>query len=162
MTEDLHTRIVLAVQLKNQSKQTAVCFDPVGLRTNTAVSHQPFKNPALDKKKAPTGVFLFLCRITPPRPSLLNYTQDGVISSPLQKPMDLKQLKQRAAAIPPIVSSHIQRIHCPSFPSVLFFLILANEKQKPGLLLMQSHADLLSVACVCRVEGRDCRPGVRC
>uniref|UniRef100_A0A674PDY8 Nuclear receptor corepressor 2 n=1 Tax=Takifugu rubripes TaxID=31033 RepID=A0A674PDY8_TAKRU len=36
---------------------------------------------------------------------LLNYTQDGVISSPLQKPMDLKQLKQRAAAIPPIVSS---------------------------------------------------------
>lgn len=47
---------------------------------------------------------LFLRRITPPRPSLLNYTQDGVISSPLQKPMDLKQLKQRAAAIPPIVS----------------------------------------------------------
>uniref|UniRef100_A0AAX7TQC4 Nuclear receptor corepressor 2 n=1 Tax=Astatotilapia calliptera TaxID=8154 RepID=A0AAX7TQC4_ASTCA len=37
-----------------------------------------------------------------PRPSLLNYTHDGVISSPLQKPMDLKQLKQRAAAIPPI------------------------------------------------------------
>uniref|UniRef100_A0A8C9TBI6 Nuclear receptor corepressor 2 n=1 Tax=Scleropages formosus TaxID=113540 RepID=A0A8C9TBI6_SCLFO len=36
-------------------------------------------------------------------PSLLNYTHDGVIS-PLQKPMDLKQLKQRAAAIPPIVS----------------------------------------------------------
>lgn len=35
----------------------------------------------------------------------MNYTQDGVISSPLQKPMDLKQLKQRAAAIPPIVSS---------------------------------------------------------
>uniref|UniRef100_A0A665WKI8 Nuclear receptor corepressor 2 n=1 Tax=Echeneis naucrates TaxID=173247 RepID=A0A665WKI8_ECHNA len=35
--------------------------------------------------------------------SLLNYTHDGVISSPLQKPMDLKQLKQRAAAIPPIM-----------------------------------------------------------
>uniref|UniRef100_A0A8C4IN46 Nuclear receptor corepressor 2 n=1 Tax=Dicentrarchus labrax TaxID=13489 RepID=A0A8C4IN46_DICLA len=45
-------------------------------------------------------------RITSPRPSLLNYTPDGVISSPLQKPMDLKQLKQRAAAIPPIVKSH--------------------------------------------------------
>ncbi|KAM9744671.1 nuclear receptor corepressor 2 isoform 3-T4 [Menidia menidia] len=43
-------------------------------------------------------------RITSPRPSLLNYTHDGVISSPLQKPMDLKQLKQRAAAIPPIMS----------------------------------------------------------
>ncbi|KPP71959.1 nuclear receptor corepressor 2-like, partial [Scleropages formosus] len=41
-------------------------------------------------------------RMTSPRPSLLNYTHDGVIS-PLQKPMDLKQLKQRAAAIPPIV-----------------------------------------------------------
>lgn len=43
-------------------------------------------------------------RMTSPRPSLLNYSHDGVISSPLQKPMDLKQLKQRAAAIPPIVS----------------------------------------------------------
>uniref|UniRef100_A0A3Q0SM03 Nuclear receptor corepressor 2 n=1 Tax=Amphilophus citrinellus TaxID=61819 RepID=A0A3Q0SM03_AMPCI len=41
-------------------------------------------------------------RMMSPRPSLLNYTHDGVISSPLQKPMDLKQLKQRAAAIPPI------------------------------------------------------------
>uniref|UniRef100_A0A8C5CB31 Nuclear receptor corepressor 2 n=1 Tax=Gadus morhua TaxID=8049 RepID=A0A8C5CB31_GADMO len=43
-------------------------------------------------------------RITSPRPSLLNYSHDGVTSSPLQKPMDLKQLKQRAAAIPTIVS----------------------------------------------------------
>uniref|UniRef100_A0A4W6FJN4 Nuclear receptor corepressor 2 n=1 Tax=Lates calcarifer TaxID=8187 RepID=A0A4W6FJN4_LATCA len=43
-------------------------------------------------------------RMTSPRPSLLNYAHDGVISSPLQKPMDLKQLKQRAAAIPPIVT----------------------------------------------------------
>ncbi|KAG5280933.1 hypothetical protein AALO_G00065610 [Alosa alosa] len=40
-------------------------------------------------------------RMTSPRPSLLNY---GVISSPLQKPMDLKQLKQRAAAIPNIMT----------------------------------------------------------
>lgn len=45
-----------------------------------------------------------LFRITSPRPSLLNYSHDTVINSPLQKPMDLKQLKQRAAAIPPIVS----------------------------------------------------------
>uniref|UniRef100_A0A3B3U7X8 Nuclear receptor corepressor 2 n=1 Tax=Poecilia latipinna TaxID=48699 RepID=A0A3B3U7X8_9TELE len=41
-------------------------------------------------------------RMTSPRPSLLNFSHDGVISS-LQKPMDLKQLKQRAAAIPPIM-----------------------------------------------------------
>lgn len=45
-----------------------------------------------------------VCRISSPRPSLLNYTHDGVNSTPLQKPMDLKQLKQRAATIPPIVS----------------------------------------------------------
>uniref|UniRef100_A0A671TET8 Nuclear receptor corepressor 2 n=1 Tax=Sparus aurata TaxID=8175 RepID=A0A671TET8_SPAAU len=51
------------------------------------------------------SVCVCLCRMTSPRPSLLNYTHDGVISSPLQKPMDLKQLKQRAAAIPPIVTS---------------------------------------------------------
>uniref|UniRef100_A0A8C8K180 Nuclear receptor corepressor 2 n=1 Tax=Oncorhynchus tshawytscha TaxID=74940 RepID=A0A8C8K180_ONCTS len=44
---------------------------------------------------------------SPNRPSLLNYAHDGVISSPLQKPMDLKQLKQRAAAIPPIYLSVI-------------------------------------------------------
>uniref|UniRef100_W5MFZ2 Nuclear receptor corepressor 2 n=1 Tax=Lepisosteus oculatus TaxID=7918 RepID=W5MFZ2_LEPOC len=42
-------------------------------------------------------------RMTSPRMSLLNYSHDSVISSPLQKPMDLKQLKHRAAAIPPIV-----------------------------------------------------------
>ncbi|XP_031426191.1 nuclear receptor corepressor 2 isoform X4 [Clupea harengus] len=40
-------------------------------------------------------------RITSPRPSLLSY---GVISSTLQKPMDLKTLKQRAAAIPTMMS----------------------------------------------------------
>uniref|UniRef100_A0A8C1QTQ5 Nuclear receptor corepressor 2 n=1 Tax=Cyprinus carpio TaxID=7962 RepID=A0A8C1QTQ5_CYPCA len=37
-------------------------------------------------------------------PSLLSFAHDGVITSPVQKPLDLKQLKQRAAAIPPIVS----------------------------------------------------------
>uniref|UniRef100_A0A8C1VBW6 Nuclear receptor corepressor 2 n=1 Tax=Cyprinus carpio TaxID=7962 RepID=A0A8C1VBW6_CYPCA len=36
------------------------------------------------------------------RPSLLSFAHDGVITSPVQKPLDLKQLKQRAAAIPPI------------------------------------------------------------
>ncbi|KTF82950.1 hypothetical protein cypCar_00017388, partial [Cyprinus carpio] len=37
------------------------------------------------------------------RPSLLSFAHDGVITSPVQKPLDLKQLKQRAAAIPPIM-----------------------------------------------------------
>ncbi|TRY98024.1 hypothetical protein DNTS_008744 [Danionella cerebrum] len=37
------------------------------------------------------------------RPSLLSFAHDGVISSQAQKPLDLKQLKQRAAAIPPIM-----------------------------------------------------------
>uniref|UniRef100_A0AAR2KLL8 Nuclear receptor corepressor 2 n=1 Tax=Pygocentrus nattereri TaxID=42514 RepID=A0AAR2KLL8_PYGNA len=45
-------------------------------------------------------------RMMSPRPSLLSYAHDGVISTALQKPLDLKQLKQRAAAIPPIVSLH--------------------------------------------------------
>uniref|UniRef100_A0A673A071 Nuclear receptor corepressor 2 n=1 Tax=Sphaeramia orbicularis TaxID=375764 RepID=A0A673A071_9TELE len=49
-------------------------------------------------------------RMTSPRPSLLNYAHDGVISSALQKPMDLKQLKQRAAAIPPIVSHKLNEL----------------------------------------------------
>uniref|UniRef100_A0A8C1NSK6 Nuclear receptor corepressor 2 n=1 Tax=Cyprinus carpio TaxID=7962 RepID=A0A8C1NSK6_CYPCA len=40
------------------------------------------------------------------RPSLLSFAHDGVITSPVQKPLDLKQLKQRAAAIPPIVSTY--------------------------------------------------------
>uniref|UniRef100_A0A673K8U7 Nuclear receptor corepressor 2-like n=1 Tax=Sinocyclocheilus rhinocerous TaxID=307959 RepID=A0A673K8U7_9TELE len=41
------------------------------------------------------------------RPSLLSFAHDGVIASPLQKPLDLKQLKQRAAAIPPIQTATI-------------------------------------------------------
>uniref|UniRef100_A0A8C7MKM3 Nuclear receptor corepressor 2 n=1 Tax=Oncorhynchus kisutch TaxID=8019 RepID=A0A8C7MKM3_ONCKI len=49
---------------------------------------------------------------SPNRPSLLNYAHDGVISSPLQKPMDLKQLKQRAAAIPPIVIKLTSAVSC--------------------------------------------------
>uniref|UniRef100_A0A8D2LCG8 Nuclear receptor corepressor 2 n=1 Tax=Varanus komodoensis TaxID=61221 RepID=A0A8D2LCG8_VARKO len=44
-------------------------------------------------------------KLLSPRPSLLNAASDARLSSSPQKPMDLKQLKQRAAAIPPIVSS---------------------------------------------------------
>ncbi|NXX95090.1 NCOR2 protein, partial [Centropus bengalensis] len=41
-------------------------------------------------------------RLLSPRPSLLNTTSDARLNSSPQKPLDLKQLKQRAAAIPPI------------------------------------------------------------
>ncbi|XP_056214745.1 nuclear receptor corepressor 2 isoform X11 [Falco biarmicus] len=43
-------------------------------------------------------------RLLSPRPSLLNTTSDARLNSSPQKPLDLKQLKQRAAAIPPIIS----------------------------------------------------------
>ncbi|KAF7240743.1 Nuclear receptor corepressor 2 [Varanus komodoensis] len=43
-------------------------------------------------------------KLLSPRPSLLNAASDARLSSSPQKPMDLKQLKQRAAAIPPIIS----------------------------------------------------------
>uniref|UniRef100_A0A8C0GPD2 Nuclear receptor corepressor 2 n=1 Tax=Chelonoidis abingdonii TaxID=106734 RepID=A0A8C0GPD2_CHEAB len=41
-------------------------------------------------------------RLLSPRPSLLNAATDARLNSSPQKPLDLKQLKQRAAAIPPI------------------------------------------------------------
>uniref|UniRef100_A0A8C3PET2 Nuclear receptor corepressor 2 n=1 Tax=Chrysemys picta bellii TaxID=8478 RepID=A0A8C3PET2_CHRPI len=41
-------------------------------------------------------------RLLSPRPSLLNAAADARLNSSPQKPLDLKQLKQRAAAIPPI------------------------------------------------------------
>ena len=43
-------------------------------------------------------------RLLSPRPSLLTPTSDARTNASPQKPLDLKQLKQRAAAIPPIVS----------------------------------------------------------
>lgn len=44
-------------------------------------------------------------RLLSPRPSLLTPTSDTRANVSPQKPLDLKQLKQRAAAIPPIVSA---------------------------------------------------------
>uniref|UniRef100_A0A8C2ZVS8 Nuclear receptor corepressor 2 n=1 Tax=Cyclopterus lumpus TaxID=8103 RepID=A0A8C2ZVS8_CYCLU len=64
-------------------------------------------------------------RMTSPRPSLLNYTHDGVISSPLQKPLDLKQLKQRAAAIPPIPCS---QAFWPPLLNLIFPMIVFDFK----------------------------------
>uniref|UniRef100_A0A8C4YPS2 Nuclear receptor corepressor 2 n=1 Tax=Gopherus evgoodei TaxID=1825980 RepID=A0A8C4YPS2_9SAUR len=49
-------------------------------------------------------------RLLSPRPSLLNAAADARLNSSPQKPLDLKQLKQRAAAIPPIVSTR-RKIH---------------------------------------------------
>uniref|UniRef100_A0A8C8SF53 Nuclear receptor corepressor 2 n=1 Tax=Pelusios castaneus TaxID=367368 RepID=A0A8C8SF53_9SAUR len=43
-------------------------------------------------------------RLLSPRPSLLNAANDTRLNASPQKPLDLKQLKQRAAAIPPIIS----------------------------------------------------------
>uniref|UniRef100_A0ABM5F183 Nuclear receptor corepressor 2 isoform X3 n=1 Tax=Pogona vitticeps TaxID=103695 RepID=A0ABM5F183_9SAUR len=43
-------------------------------------------------------------KLLSPRPSLLHAASDPRLSSSPQKPLDLKQLKQRAAAIPPIIS----------------------------------------------------------
>lgn len=48
-------------------------------------------------------------RLLSPRPSLLNTASDARLNSSPQKPLDLKQLKQRAAAIPPIVSTLLER-----------------------------------------------------
>uniref|UniRef100_A0A8B9T092 Nuclear receptor corepressor 2 n=1 Tax=Anas platyrhynchos TaxID=8839 RepID=A0A8B9T092_ANAPL len=43
-------------------------------------------------------------RLLSPRPSLLNTASEARLNSSPQKPLDLKQLKQRAAAIPPIIT----------------------------------------------------------
>uniref|UniRef100_A0A803SML7 Nuclear receptor corepressor 2 n=1 Tax=Anolis carolinensis TaxID=28377 RepID=A0A803SML7_ANOCA len=43
-------------------------------------------------------------KLLSPRPSLLNATNEARLNCSPQKPLDLKQLKQRAAAIPPIIS----------------------------------------------------------
>ncbi|XP_061025328.1 nuclear receptor corepressor 2 isoform X19 [Eubalaena glacialis] len=48
-------------------------------------------------------------RLLSPRPSLLTPTSDARTNASPQKPLDLKQLKQRAAAIPPIVT----KVHEP-------------------------------------------------
>uniref|UniRef100_A0A8C0GNC1 Nuclear receptor corepressor 2 n=1 Tax=Chelonoidis abingdonii TaxID=106734 RepID=A0A8C0GNC1_CHEAB len=74
-------------------------------------------------------------RLLSPRPSLLNAATDARLNSSPQKPLDLKQLKQRAAAIPPIVSTrgktHVTGSQESSlFPSK-FFLFLLAEKPVP-------------------------------
>ncbi|CAL1616291.1 unnamed protein product [Knipowitschia caucasica] len=77
-------------------------------------------------------------RITSPRPSLLNYSHDGVTSSPLQKPMDLKQLKQRAAAIPPIMPEAS---------------VQGNQRCGPGKTALPPHAYELFQRQITRAHG---------
>uniref|UniRef100_A0A8C3XUZ9 Nuclear receptor corepressor 2 n=1 Tax=Chelydra serpentina TaxID=8475 RepID=A0A8C3XUZ9_CHESE len=55
--------------------------------------------------RQPCGELARVCLLLSPRPSLLNAAPDARLSSSPQKPLDLKQLKQRAAAIPTIVST---------------------------------------------------------
>ncbi|KAF7484137.1 hypothetical protein GHT09_004367 [Marmota monax] len=54
---------------------------------------------------------LALAGLLSPRPSLLTPTSDPRANTSPQKPLDLKQLKQRAAAIPPI---QVTKVHEPS------------------------------------------------
>lgn len=55
-------------------------------------------------------------RLLSPRPSLLTPSSDTRANASPQKPLDLKQLKQRAAAIPPIVSARASLPH-PGTPA---------------------------------------------
>jgi hypothetical protein len=61
--------------------------------------------PVADSQESHTGLTsISPLRLLSPRPSLLTPTGDPRATASPQKPLDLKQLKQRAAAIPPIVS----------------------------------------------------------
>ncbi|XP_063310387.1 nuclear receptor corepressor 2 isoform X2 [Pelobates fuscus] len=53
-------------------------------------------------------------RLLSTRPSLLSSGTDACLNSSPQKPLDLKQLKQRAAAIPPIISDGFSESAPPS------------------------------------------------
>ncbi|KAM8962053.1 nuclear receptor corepressor 2 isoform 2-T2 [Pelodytes ibericus] len=55
-------------------------------------------------------------RLLSPRPSLLSTGSDARVNSSPQKPLDLKQLKQRAAAIPPIISEGLPESTPPIAP----------------------------------------------
>uniref|UniRef100_A0A8B9SZD3 Nuclear receptor corepressor 2 n=1 Tax=Anas platyrhynchos TaxID=8839 RepID=A0A8B9SZD3_ANAPL len=73
-------------------------------------------------------------RLLSPRPSLLNTASEARLNSSPQKPLDLKQLKQRAAAIPPIVSARkkglglgMQHVPCTYTSSCLSSFCLAEK-----------------------------------
>lgn len=48
--------------------------------------------------------FLWFCRILVEKPSMLNPPGSVLVSSPIQAQLNIQQLQQRAAAIPPMVS----------------------------------------------------------
>lgn len=66
--------------------------------------HGGAPRPAVHPRCSPCNPCSVL-RLLSPRPSLLNAASEARLNSSPQKPLDLKQLKQRAAAIPPIVSA---------------------------------------------------------
>uniref|UniRef100_A0A803T619 Nuclear receptor corepressor 2 n=1 Tax=Anolis carolinensis TaxID=28377 RepID=A0A803T619_ANOCA len=74
-------------------------------------------------------------KLLSPRPSLLNATNEARLNCSPQKPLDLKQLKQRAAAIPPIVSCAKNR--APNTKQVYLHQCTANVQPFMG------HSDLL-------------------
>uniref|UniRef100_A0A452SEV0 Nuclear receptor corepressor 2 n=1 Tax=Ursus americanus TaxID=9643 RepID=A0A452SEV0_URSAM len=83
-----------------------------------------------------------LLRLLSPRPSLLTPTSDTRANASPQKPLDLKQLKQRAAAIPPIVSA--QTLPC----------------RTPGLLPRKAAAPVPPILHLCfrKAVGQDVCP----
>uniref|UniRef100_A0A669PAT4 Nuclear receptor corepressor 2 n=1 Tax=Phasianus colchicus TaxID=9054 RepID=A0A669PAT4_PHACC len=68
-------------------------------------------------------------RLLSPRPSLLNAASEARLNSSPQKPLDLKQLKQRAAAIPPI---QITKAHESSREDVPPSKQQEKEQQQPS------------------------------
>uniref|UniRef100_A0A8C2U8R0 Nuclear receptor corepressor 2 n=1 Tax=Coturnix japonica TaxID=93934 RepID=A0A8C2U8R0_COTJA len=68
-------------------------------------------------------------RLLSPRPSLLNAASEARLNSSPQKPLDLKQLKQRAAAIPPI---QITKAHESSREDVPPSKQQEKEKEQPS------------------------------
>ncbi|XP_060125884.1 nuclear receptor corepressor 2 isoform X7 [Zootoca vivipara] len=77
------------------------------------------------------------------RPSLLNATNDTRLSSSPQKPLDLKQLKQRAAAIPPIISEGLQEgvLQSGSLKSQVPHHALALYQQQITMVHESAHED---------------------
>ncbi|XP_018091059.1 nuclear receptor corepressor 2 S homeolog isoform X7 [Xenopus laevis] len=75
-------------------------------------------------------------RLQSPRPSLLSSGSDAQMNSSPQKPLDLKQLKQRAAAIPPIISEGYSESAAQNTP--------VKQQMSHGLALYQDQISKVS------------------
>ncbi|XP_043924467.1 nuclear receptor corepressor 2 isoform X3 [Protopterus annectens] len=90
----------------NSSENAGGCAEQETLRTPKKENHQADSNLGHSDSSATCSAdemedTVEKHRIISPRPSLLNTTQDGTVNI-VQKPLDLKQMKQRAACIPPM------------------------------------------------------------